>query len=93
MELLVWQLIAGAECALVMWLVARCLRANERVREAMAFSRDASIDGDHWHDKYVRKTLDWFALKNALEAIANLDTPKAAHGVKKAVAIAREALS
>ena len=86
MDLLVWQLFAGAECALVMWLVARLLRVQDRTRKAF------------YHLEAVRFTrrirrYEARAFRKALQAIANLDTPKAAHGVKKAVAIARGALS
>lgn len=77
-EIMAWQAISILECALALWLMARCLRLRERLLDQ--------------HTIYSEKVVALSNIRASLREIVSLDTPKAAHGVKKAVKIATEAL-
>lgn len=84
-EIMAWQATAILECALVLWLVAKVLRVRYRLLRLHTIYLDIN-------DNYAQKAVACSRLKRSLREIVSLDTPKAAHGVKKAVKIATEAL-
>jgi hypothetical protein len=88
----IWFALAMLEAALILWLVALVLRVRDEASGHIKARSEASESARHWWGRYASASVGRSRARRALEAIADLDTPKAAHGVKKAVAIAKEAL-
>jgi len=76
---LIWFGLAMLEAVAILVLVAQVMRLGGELKYCRACHR--AVAGEH------------LSCERALRTITALDTPKAAHGVKKAVAIARGALS
>jgi hypothetical protein len=86
--LYIWFGLAMLEAALILWLVAQCLRLSDEkwsARQWRLLALETRETASLLHRRAGR-------LARALRKISNLETPKAAHAAKRMAKIAKEAL-